>query len=237
MYSFAKPAIEQLNLAEESLAKMTSLQHGIVNIGISDTALSEVVIPALNRFRTRFPSVLVRIVSSYCLESVSAVKNESCDFAVVATPFPDDEKLNCTRILDVSDIVVGGARYTELTKEPRSLEELVKYPMICVGGKTIYYPFFTDLFAKKGLRFEPELFSANTAQTLLMVRNDLGIGFVPRICARDDIERGMLFEIPLKESIPYRSVCLIENRNHTLSMAASELKKIVLSFGKERQNG
>ncbi len=230
LYSYVKPAIEQLNMAEDSLTRMTSLQHGVVNIGISDTALSNIIIPALNKFRENYPSVLVRIVSSYCLESVNAVKNESCDFAVAATPFPEDEKLKCTKILEVSDIAIGGTAYTELTKRTQSLAELNEYPMICVGGKTIYYPFFTDLFAKKGLRFEPELFSANTAQTLLMVRNKLGIGFVPRSCAEDDIERGLLFEIPLSESIPHRFVCMIENRNHTLSLAASELKKIILEI-------
>jgi len=229
LFSFVQPAVEQLRLAEESVAQLTSLKQGTVSIGVSDTALSETVIPALNRYRELYPSIRVRIAASYCIDSVKAVKNMLCDLAVVTTPFPDDDALRCTVIKDVRDVMICAAPYSFLSKGRHTLEELNGYPNICVGGNNIYLPFFTRVYADAGLTFHPDIFSTTTAQTLLMVKNGLGIGFVPEVFAREDIALGNLFEIPLVSDIPRRSICLIEKKDAPLSMAAGALKKVILS--------
>ena len=160
------------------------------------------------------------------------MKNSVCDFAVVATPIPEDESLVCTPVAGLSDIIVCGEAYSFLRQNKWSLSELQSYPIICVGGNTVYYPFFTHVYAKEGLVFQPDILSTNTAQTLLMVRNNLGIGFVPEVCAQEDLERGALFKVELKNNIPKRSICLVERKNSSLSVAAGELKKQILSMSK-----
>lgn len=230
LLSHVQPAVEQLKLAEESMAQLTDMQQGTVSIGVSDTALSEIVIPALNRYRELYPLIQVRIASSYCLESVRAVKNSLCDFAVVATPFPEDISLKCTPIMEVSDLMVCGPAFSFLAEKERSLAELNAYPNICVGGDSIYLPFFTKIYASESLIFHPDIFSSTTAQTLLMVRNNLGIGFVPEVCARDALDSGALFAVPLSKPLPKRSICLVEKRNSPLSVAAGVLKNVIFSM-------
>ncbi len=232
LYSIVRPAVEQLMMAEDSVSTLTDLRHGNVSIGVSDTGLTEIVIPALTAFKERYPEITVKIAASYSLESVKAVKNSVCDFAVVASPIPEDDALVCTQIAELSDIMVCGQAYCFLTEKKRSLAELNGYPNICVGGNTVYYPFFTGIYADEGLLFRPDIFSTNTAQTLLMVRNNLGIGFVPEVCAMEELERGTLFKVELERSIPKRSICLVERKNSYLSLVAKELKKQILSLAK-----
>ena len=54
LYTFVQPAVEQLMQAEQSLSMLSELQHGTVTLGVSDTGLSEIVIPAL-AVRSAFP--------------------------------------------------------------------------------------------------------------------------------------------------------------------------------------
>ena len=58
-----------------------------------------------------------------------------------------------------------------------------------------------------------------------MVEADLGIGFVPEefIHPTDNV-----CIIDLKEQIPTRSICLIQRKEQPLSVAAKELKKMIL---------
>lgn len=230
LYSTIQPAVEQLMRAEQSAASLTDMQYGSISIGVSDTALSEIVIPSLNKFQAIHPSIQVRIAYSYCLESVKAVKNSLCDFAIVAMPFPEDSSLICTPIVDVSDIMVCGKTYAHLAEKSHTLGELNNYPNICVGRNTIYYPYITELYAEEGISFQPDIYSTTTAQTILMVKNGLGIGFVPEVLARDELRSGALFRVPLEREFPKRSICLVEKKNTPLNLAASEFKRVVLSM-------
>lgn len=230
LFDYVQPAIERLKLAEASIAQLSNLQQGSVSIGVSDTALSEIVVPALNQFRELYPLIRVRITASRSLDSVKEVKNSVCDFAIVATPFPEDESLVCTPIMDVSDIMICGSNYEFLAHNAYSLTELSRYPLVCIGKDSVYYPFLTALYAEDGLCFQPDIISTTTAETILMVKNGLGIGFVPEVMADEELDRKSIFQVSLKKEMPKRSICLVERKGRSLSAAARELKKVILSF-------
>ena len=60
---------------------------------------------------------------------------------------------------------------------------------------------------------------------------DLGLGFIPEAFAREALESQEVFRIELAEPIPPRRVCLVEDQERTLSMAALELKKLLAAAG------
>ncbi len=60
-----------------------------------------------------------------------------------------------------------------------------------------------------------------------MVRNDLGVGFVPEEFLRDAPDDGTIHTIDLIEPIPERSICLIKHSGRTLSIAAKELERML----------
>lgn len=70
--------------------------------------------------------------------------------------------------------------------------------------------------------------AATTDQILPMVKNNLGLGFLPQSLAAPAIERGEVLRIDLFEEVPKRQVCLIKNQNQPLSYAAREFEKLLL---------
>ena len=55
----------------------------------------------------------------------------------------------------------------------------------------------------------PDIELASISLVLPLVRNNFGIGFIPGDIAADDIKRGDVFEVRLKEPLPQRSICAV----------------------------
>lgn len=68
---------------------------------------------------------------------------------------------------------------------------------------------------------------ATTDLLLPMIENGLGLGFVPEDFARGALEDGRIVRIRLKETIPTRHICLIEDTQGSLSPAARTLRQML----------
>lgn len=71
--------------------------------------------------------------------------------------------------------------------------------------------------------------AATTDQVLPMVKNNLGLGFLPESLAMPAIENGDVFCVDLIEKLPERKICLIENKDQPPGNAARELKNLLLN--------
>lgn len=86
LYSHIVPAILQIEAGEKELLMQKELKSGIVSIGTTETALSEVLLPVLDTFHKKFPDIRIRINNSTTPAAMNALKSGSVDFAVVTSP-------------------------------------------------------------------------------------------------------------------------------------------------------
>ena len=63
------------------------------------------------------------------------------------------------------------------------------------------------------------------------VRANLGIGFIPETFAHVPLEREEVFQLKLKEDIPERYVCLVEDTSKQPGLAARLLIKYLTAHG------
>lgn len=230
LYSHVKIAVEQLTLAEEELQMTTELKEGILTISATETALHLLLLPVLNQFKKQYPQIHIRILNHLTNQAVDSIKNGLVDLAVVATPALVEKPLNSYPIIQFQDILIGGPSYSYLKDTMISLKELYGYPLVCLSENTMTYRFYEEFYRRNHLTLKSELEVATTDQILPIIKNDLGIGFIPEIFAREALAKGEVHQLSLAEEIPLRQVCLIENENHPLSIAAKELKKMLMAF-------
>ncbi|MBP3507952.1 MAG: LysR family transcriptional regulator [Lachnospiraceae bacterium] len=228
VYSHVKLAVEHLQAAEGEIMRSTGMMSGSVSIGASETALRMVMLPVLNHFKKLYPDIHIRIQNHLTSQSMEAVRKELVDFAVVVTPEIIEKPLVSYPIIEFHDILIGGSDYIKLKDKPLSLNELNSYPLVCLGDNTVTYHFYEELFHRYKLELKPELEAATTDQILPMVKHNLGLGFIPDVYAREALEKSEVFQIPVAEKIPSRRICFVENKNHMLSIAAKELKELIM---------
>ena len=220
-------AYEQISAAEEELSRYNGFEEGIIRIGVSETALHEVLMNALVRYHSLYPKIKFNLINLTNIQAISAVKNQAVDFALIATPFDLDKPIKSTSIKKFQDIVVCGERYKYLTNEKVSFRELSKHCIISLNKASKTYEYYANIFRKNGLEFSPDIEVSTTHQILPIVKNNLGIGFIPASFAEKELADGEVFELKTEEAIAPREVCLIKRSDFSLSVAAKAFEKIL----------
>lgn len=235
LYEHVSTAYEHLMQAENNLNSLKELTSGAVAIGASETTLHNFLIPYLVRYRKAYPKIRLRISNSNTPETLADIQSGKLDLAVLV--MPKDYKpmdLTVTNLKDFSDIVIAGQEYGELKGRTVSLKELTAFPLVCMGNGTVTRDYLNRLFAEHRMDLTPDIELATSDLIVPIVKNGLGIGFVPELFAGEYIKSGAVFQIYLKEKLPKREICLICKPDEPLSIAAENFKNMILG---ERAKG
>ncbi|MBQ7335104.1 MAG: LysR family transcriptional regulator [Clostridia bacterium] len=227
LYSHISLAVEHIQSGEEEIAANKGLQKGIVSIGATEISLRCFLLPILNEYRKKYPGIHMRISNLSTPQAMSALKRGLVDFAVVTTPTESSSELRETKVKTFGEIAVCGEALQEKLKGKRFLlKDLVEYPIVSLEKGYSSYTFYTELFAKRGASYSPDIEVATADQILPIVKHNLGIGFVPEHFLLD--EPSGIYKLELSEPIPQREICVVTRREHTLSLAAKELSKMMV---------
>ncbi len=228
LYTHVAAAVERIEAGEQEILSRQDMRGEVVSIGISETALHGLMLPVLSRFHIAYPGVRLKIVNHSTLQATQALRKKQIDFAVVTTPVENADELEVIPLKDFSDLLVGGTQTAALSEREYSLRELADYPFICLSRGTATYAFCSQLFAKSGLSFQPDIEVTTADQILPLVIHNLGISFIPDVFAEEALRNRTIYHLPLKERIPKRQICLLEENGCPSSVAAQVLKKIIL---------
>ncbi|RHM61690.1 MULTISPECIES: LysR family transcriptional regulator [Coprobacillaceae] len=228
LYDHVAIAYQQLQAAERELANTKSLEKGIINLCVSETALRVYFLPIMNEFRKRYPHIHLQLSSHTTPQALQSLKNGESQLSIITTPATVEYPLRQTQLCDYEEILVAGKKYMSLADKPRHLYDLEDHPLICLSKDTMTYAFYHDLFVSNHAQFHVDIEAASTDQIVPMIENELGIGFVAKSIAKSAIKHGKVVEIPLIEKIPKRYVCLVEDRSHPLGVAGRALKRLLI---------
>ena len=151
------------------------------------------------------------------------------DCAVVSTPAEVDSPLKQIMLMPFQEILVGGTTFTALGSQELSLREVKNYPMISLGRETMTYKFYNSVFLSHGLDLSPDTEAATADQILPLVKCELGLAFLPQPMAAPSLLKKEIVQIPLKDEIPERQICLVYDSQHPMGAAARELKNTIVS--------
>ena len=228
LFAHVQVACEQLQIAEEELTADNQLSGGLVSVGASEIALHTTLLPAIKTFKQLYPGIRVRIYNSSTIQAIAALKNRLVDLSIVSTPGPVTPPLTAEVLDSFQEIPICGRAYAHLVGRVLSMEELTRYPLICLANGTKTYGFYSQWFQENGLMLEPDVEAATSDQLLPLIKHDLGIGFLPEAMARDEIEKGTVFPLRLEVQVPERHVCLLRHQEFPLSIAAKKLEELLI---------
>ncbi len=228
LYSHVAVAYKQLQTAELELSSTSRLESGTVTISASETALHGILLDILKDFRNEYPKINIHIFNHHTLQATQSVKSGLADFAVITSPAKIRKPFKETKLMEYCEHLICSKKYSALAEKKHHLSSLQKYPFVSLARDTLTYDYHTEFFLQHGLVINPEIEVATSDQLIPVISHDLGIGFVPEVLLKDYPDTNEIFEIPLYEKLPTRSICLVEDTSHPLSAAALKLKEMLL---------
>lgn len=225
LYAHVVPAMEHIRQAEQELRLETQLQMGSVSIGASEVALRCLLLPVLREFRMAYPNIQVRVSNHSTPQALRALEEGTVDLAVVTTPVELGKGIRQENLETIREVAVCSPGLGLFPKRPISLQELSAYPLISLGRDTMTYRLYDGWFRQNGLPFHPVIEAATADQILPMVKNDLGIGFVPETFLT--MESASLRSIPLTVPTPEREICLLYKPGRPLRLAARKFVELL----------
>ena len=176
-----------------------------------------------------YPGIRLKLYNHSTPEAIEAVKSGKIDFAVVSTPAEVDSPLKQIMLMPFQEILVGGTTFTALGSQELSLREVKNYPMISLGRETMTYKFYNSVFLSHGQDLSPDTEAATADQILPLVKCELGLAFLPQPMAAPSLLKKEIVQIPLKDEIPERQICLVYDSQHPMGAAARELKNTIVA--------
>ena len=226
LFSHVAPAVDHIESAQRELTAQAEMRQGSVSIAASEVALRCLLLPVLNRFRGAYPQIRVQVSNHSTPQAISALREGLADLAVVTTPMESAKDMEPVCLKEFQEVPVCGKGGVS---PPQRItpQELARHPLISLGRGTMTYRFYQQWFSENGLSFHPDIEAATADQILPMVKNQLGIGFVPEEFLAQETGEA-LQALTLTVPIPRRQICLIKKTHRPLSIAAQKLEQLLL---------
>lgn len=233
LYERVQVAYQQIRQAELELQDNTGLEKGMIRIGTSETALHGLLLPVLQSFHKKYPGVRICLLGDNTPKTLETLKRGLVDFAVVTSPVELHKRYKVTDITSFTEILVDGNQRFQEDSFPISLRDTREYPLISLSNDSGSYTFYTEVYRKAGLPFEPDIQVTASDQLLPLIERGLGIGFVAEFMAERALQEKRVTQIPLKEKLPERKICLVEDTDKNLNIAAKTLRATIVSLIKD----
>lgn len=227
LYSYVSKGYEQIQLGEEKLRQMLNLDLGEIKIGASDMTLQFYLLPFLEKFHEKYPSIKVIVTNAPTPETFSYLQMGKIDFGVVSTPFDSTPDIQAVIVKEIQDIFIAGRRFLPYKNKTLDFQTLKELPLICLEGKTSTRNYIDSFLSKNDVQIHPEFELATSDMIVQFTLRNLGIGCVMSEFAKEYLESGKLFELRFNKILPKRHLCVITNPQNPLSPAATNLLNMI----------
>jgi DNA-binding transcriptional LysR family regulator len=221
-------AFEHIEAAERKINSLAHLDSGVVSISASDTICNYFLLPYISSFTADHPNIRLEITNRTSFETVELVKSGKVNIGFVNLPIEDDD-LSFSVCASISDILVAGSKFAYLTEKPMPLQECAKYPLIMLERKSNSRLFLDMFLIENSITPEPIMELGSIDLIISFVRNNLGIAFIPYELCGQFVDNKTLFQIPLAQQMPDRTLALAALKNMPMPHAAHSFKEFVMN--------
>jgi len=218
--------------AHEALAELKDLHKGKLVISANEfTALY--LLPLLGKFRRLHPMIKITVNRSLGSRIPDDVLRHNSELGVL-TYDPEDSQLRSIVVFQDELIFVVPPSHPLAKQQQVSIRQLGAESFVAHNVPSPYRDKVLQAFKrhKTPLHMDVELPTLQAIKLFVAMGN--GVALVPEMSVEDDLKRGELVRIPVRELKLHRKLRLIYRKSASLSHAARAFMTVAESFARER---
>lgn len=219
IYNYCKTIFKQVDLLNQTLQDLSTLEAGILNIGASDTICKYYLIDILKQFEEKYPKIRYRVTNCTTNESLNLLKNHDVDIAFIHTPIINKSfsYLNC---LKLNDVFVCSYDFDD--SNIKHLADLMKYRILLLEETSHSRKALDNNLLKYNVLLKPKFELASLDLLIEFCKKNMGIICVAKEYIEDELKNKELKIINIKEQLEPRHIAVCYN-NEYISNTAKKL--------------
>lgn len=224
-----------LNLREEirkGLHELKGLERGQVSLGVNESSI-HALLPALDKYRSAYPGIHIRVHRVFSRDVPRELLNHQLDIGVI-TYLPEERELTAVEFYRDSLVLIVWPGHRLARKRDVEIESLGEETFVAHIVESPYRQRVVQLFAKHRvpLRMDVELPTIESIKRFVALKK--GVAIVPRMCVQEEVNRGELRELGIRQMKMERRLYLVHRQDRPLTAAAQALVDIILPKKKLR---
>jgi DNA-binding transcriptional LysR family regulator len=224
-----------LNLREEirkGLHELKGLERGQVSVGVNESSI-HALLPSLIEFREAHPGIRVRVHRVFSRDVPRELLNHQLDIGVISY-LPEERELTAVEFYRDSLVLIVWPGHRLAKRKDVDIDALGEETFVAHIVESPYRQRVVQLFAKHRvpLRMDVELPTIESIKRFVELKK--GVAIVPRMCVQEEVSRGDLREVTVKQMKMERRVYLVFRQDRPLTAAAQALVDIILPKKKVR---
>ena len=208
LFQHVKIAFDSLKAGEEQLRQMTELGIGHLRIGVSTTLCKYVLMPYLKKFIELYPHIRISIECQSTSHTLQLLQERRIDIGFIGRP-SSMGNITFHSLGEIEDIFVASKSYMDNLSLSSSTADIFHAATLMLLDKENITRRYIDDYLKEHHIDPGNLLEISTMDLLIeFAKIGLGIACVIRQFVQEELDRGILHEIPLGFPIHAREIGL-----------------------------
>ena len=228
---YAQRILTLRDQARGAVAELRTLRRGLVRVGANESTSLYLLPQVILAFRERHPEIKVEIYRHVSERLPREVLERNVDFAVLAFE-PVDRDLESFCVLRDELALILNPAHPLASRDEVTIEELGGESFLAHNVRTASRNRVIEAFAEHHTPLNITLELATVETIKRFVQLNVGLAFVPRMCVREELERGTLASVPVRDLSYARTLWVTHRRNATFSHAAAAFLSVLRQHAK-----
>jgi DNA-binding transcriptional LysR family regulator len=226
VYDYAQRILGLRDQVGQAIAEMQSLKRGLIRVGANESTSLYLLPELILKFREQHPDVKVEIFRHVSSRLPREVLDRNIDFALMASE-PGDRDLEAFPLLKDELVLIMSPKHPLASRPSVKIKDLGKESFVAHNVKSGSRVKVIEAFARQHTPLNISLELATIETIKRFVQKRVGLAFVPRMCVREELERGVLVNVPVRGLTHTRTLWAAHRRGANFSPAGNAFLKIL----------
>ena len=219
LYSYARRLLDLRQEASAAIKVGAQRHRGKLRLGTHESTSLYLLPSLLQPFNDSHPEIKIEITCGTSERLLQALANHTIDLALISDP-PDQPNYERHLIARDTLVLITSPRHLLSGSKEVCVQDLANEFLIVQSTRSKLRKRLAEAFAESAVPFNVGVENVAIEAAKRMVIDNLGIGFVPRMCVEEELDQGKLLALALKGVRSDWDIWLVRQKDQRQSRAA-----------------
>ena len=226
LYSYASRLVSLRCQAVAAMEGLKELKQGHLRIGANECTNSSLLPRLTQVFHQRYSSIRIEVLCEHTVGLVRQLKDRRLDLALLDY-LPEEYELEAQPLIRDEVVLIASPQHQFAQRARVHVRELEAESLIVQNHPSALRQRVIEVFKRFETRLNMSIESPTIDSIKKMVAVNVGVAFVPLICAREEVARQELVVIAVHGPQQERTVWAVRRREGPRSHATEAFMRVV----------